>query len=371
MNRKNLTDIVPLDSWGFGDGHPFIIAGPCGVESEEQINSIAFGLKEQCISLLRGGIWKPRTRPDSFQGIGEEGLLWLKEAGRTNGIPVAIEVAHPRHVEQALRAGIDCFWIGARTTVNPFLVQEIACSLTGVNIPVFVKNPINPDLDLWIGALERLSKSGISKLGAIHRGFSSYEKSKYRNVPNWQIPIELKRRVPELPVLCDPSHIGGSRDLISSLSQTALDLSFEGLMIEVHNDPQNALSDKEQQLLPGDFTRLIRSLVLRQKSVDDVIFINLLEELRHRIDSIDEEILQMISDRMKVAREIGQYKKENNMTILQVERWNEILKTRLDSGMQKELTRDFIIHLYEKIHDESILHQTQVMNSSEIPKEST
>jgi len=369
MSNKNLSGLIPLDSWGFGNGNPFIIAGPCGVESEKQITELAHKLKGKTINLLRGGIWKPRTRPDSFQGIGEEGLLWLKAAGLENGLPVIVEVAHPRHVEQALSVGIDCLWIGARTTVNPFLVQEIASALKGVDIPVFVKNPINPELELWIGALERFYNSGIRKLGAIHRGFSSYEKSKYRNVPNWQIPIELKRRFPELPVLCDPSHIGGSRELVGSLSQTAMDLSFEGLMVEVHPDPSKALSDKDQQLLPSDFLSMIGSLLVRKKSVDDVIFLNLLEELRDRIDRIDEEILQFMAERMSIAREIGQYKKENNMTILQVERWNEILRTRQFSGLQKDLTRDFIIQLFEKIHDESIFHQTQVMNSSETQKE--
>lgn len=363
-----MNNIIPLSSWGFGESSPFIIAGPCGVESSQQVNEIATKLKCQKVNLLRGGIWKPRTRPDSFQGIGEEGLKWLKDAGIQNQLPVAVEVAHPRHVEQALKAQIDCLWIGARTTVNPFLVQELAVSLVGVDIPVFVKNPINPDLELWIGALERFYNSGIRKLGAIHRGFSSYEKSKYRNVPNWQIPIELKRRLPQLPVLCDPSHIGGSRDLLASISQTAMDLSFEGLMIEVHPNPEEALSDKDQQLVPSAFLELIDSLILRQTVVDDVIFLNLLEELRDRIDRIDEEILSLMAERMKVAREIGLYKKENNMTILQVERWNEILKTRQSSGLQKDLTRDFIIHLYEKIHEESIHHQTQIMNSSEIQK---
>lgn len=369
MSNKNLTGILPLNSWGFGEALPFLIAGPCGVESVEQINEIAAKLKGSKVNMLRGGIWKPRTRPDSFQGIGEEGLQWLKTAGIENNLPVTVEVAHPRHVEQALKLGIDCLWIGARTTVNPFLVQEIATSLDGVDIPVFVKNPINPELELWIGAIERFYNAGIRKLGAIHRGFSSYEKSKYRNVPNWQIPIELKRRLPELPVLCDPSHIGGSRELIGPIAQTAMDLSFEGLMIEVHPDPSKALSDKNQQLIPAEFLALIESLVVRKKSVDDVIFLNLLEELRDRIDKIDEDILQFMAERMSIAREIGQYKKENNMTILQVERWNEILRTRQLSGLQKDLSRDFIIQLYEKIHDESIYHQTQVMNTSETQKQ--
>ncbi len=371
MTKSILPDISPLNTWGFGKELPFIIAGPCGIESENQIHTIAASFKGTAVNLLRGGIWKPRTRPDSFQGIGEEGLRWLRDAGIQNGIPVAVEVAHPRHVEQALNAGIDCLWIGARTTVNPFLVQEIAVSLQGIDIPVFVKNPINPELELWIGALERLHNAGIRKLAAIHRGFSSFEKSKYRNAPNWQIPIELKRRIPELPVLCDPSHISGNRELLLPLAQTALDLSFDGLMIEVHQDPKTALSDKDQQLLPDEFFALINSLVIRNKSVDDVIFLNLLEELRDKIDHIDEDLLRMLAERMKVAREIGQYKKENNMTILQVERWNEILRSRQVSGIQKDLTRDFIIHLYELIYYESIHHQTQVMNAREIQNQSS
>ncbi len=365
-----LPDILPLVSWGFSQDFPFLIAGPCGVETENQIHTVAGLLKGQKVSLLRGGIWKPRTRPDSFQGIGEDGLHWLKDAGAENQLPVTVEVAHPRHVEQALKAGIDCFWIGARTTVNPFLVQEIALSLKGVDVPVFVKNPINPELELWIGALERFYNAGIRKLGAIHRGFSTYEKSKYRNVPNWQIPIELKRRIPELPLICDPSHICGNRNLLLSISQTAMDLSYDGLMIEVHPDPSSALSDNEQQLIPEEFRVLLESLVIRHKSVDDVIFLNLLEELRDRIDHIDEEILRMVGERMNIAKEIGLYKKENNMAILQVERWNEILSTRQFSGLQKDLTRDFIVRLYELIHNESILHQTQVMNSPEVQKES-
>jgi chorismate mutase len=363
-----LNDLISLGDWGFGNGSPFIIAGPCGIESEQQIRQVAADLKSQRVNLLRGGIWKPRTRPDSFQGIGTEGLRWLKQAGLDHGLPVMVEVAHPRHVEEAMEAGIDCLWIGARTSVNPFLVQEIAGSLSGVDIPVFVKNPINPEPELWLGALERFYNAGIRKLGAIHRGFSSYEKSRYRNVPNWQIPIELKRRIPELPMLCDPSHICGNRNLLHSVAQTALDLSFDGLMVEVHPDPASALSDKEQQLLPADFFELLNSLVIRKKAIDDVIFLNLLEELRDRIDRIDESILQMLADRMMVAREIGQYKKENNLAILQVERWNEILRTRQFSGHKKELNREFIVHLYELIHDESIRHQTQVMNSPEIHK---
>jgi chorismate mutase len=359
----------PINEWGFRAGHPFIISGPCGVESEEQISATAEALSHLNVHLLRGGIWKPRTRPDSFQGIGAEGLRWLKQAGRENKLPVAVEVASPKHVEEALQSGIDVLWIGARTTVNPFLVQEIADALTGVNIPVMIKNPINPELELWIGAIERIYKAGIQTIAAVHRGFSTYEKTKYRNVPNWQIPIELKRRFPSLPFICDPSHISGQRDLIQSVAQTALDLNYEGLMIESHIDPDHAWSDAQQQLDPVELSALLKSLVVRKPSTDDIIFMNLLEELRDRIDIMDADILERMSERMKVAREIGRYKKENNMTILQVERWNEILTTRLQFGMNKELANDFIVRMYALIHDESIRQQTHVMNSMDIDKE--
>ena len=357
---------LPLQSYPISFSRPLIISGPCGVESEKQINDIAAGLKKIGINLLRGGIWKPRTSPDSFQGIGSEGLQWLKDAGLKNNLPVTVEVANPRHVEEALKAGIDFLWIGARTTVNPFLVQEIAEALKGIDIPIMVKNPINPDLELWVGAFERLNRSGINKLIAIHRGFSSSEKSRYRNVPNWQIPIELKRRYPTLPLICDPSHIGGSRKYILQISQYAMDLNYDGLMIESHTNPDQALSDREQQLKPSELKNILESLIIRQPSVNDLMFMNLLEDLRDRIDSIDEEILSMMSERMSIARNIGQYKKENNMTVLQVERWNEILRTRIQSGEIKELNKDFILQLYSIIHDESIRQQTEVMNEEKV-----
>lgn len=359
-----------LAEWGFRSGHPFIISGPCGVESEEQIHATAKELSKSHIHLLRGGIWKPRTRPDSFQGIGKEGLKWLKDAGLENNLPVTIEVAAAKHVEEALSAGIDVLWIGARTTVNPFQVQEIADVLKGVDIPVLIKNPINPELELWIGAIERIYKTGINRIAAVHRGFSTYEKTKYRNIPNWQIPIELKRRFPGLPLFCDPSHICGQTDMIQSVAQTALDLNFDGLMIETHIHPEHALSDAQQQLTPNELGLLLKSLIIRQPSTDDVIFMNLLEELRDKIDHMDADILSMMSERMAVAREIGRYKKENKMTILQVERWNEIVTTRLQFGLNKELTSEFISKLYALIHDESILQQTRVMNSSDVEKES-
>jgi len=363
MDRHNF---ISLSDWGFSFSHPLIISGPCGVESEKQIHEIADALSKLNVQLLRGGIWKPRTRPDSFQGIGNEGLRWLKEAGTKNNLPVTVEVASPKHVEEALTEKIDVLWIGARTTVNPFLVQEIADALKGVDIPVMIKNPINPELELWIGAIERIDKAGIKRIAAIHRGFSTFEKTKYRNVPNWQIPIELKRRYPTLPLICDPSHICGTRNLISSVAQTALDLNYDGLMIESHAHPEKALSDSQQQLTPAALKELLSKLIVRSAVIEDVMFLNMLEELREKIDRLDEDILQKISMRMEVAREIGKYKKENNITILQVQRWNDIIRTRLQFGMDHELTREFIFKIYELIHDESILQQTQMMNSSPV-----
>jgi chorismate mutase len=365
LKMKTKLSFIPLAGWGFNFPKPLIISGPCGVESEEQIHSTAAVLSKHNIHVLRGGIWKLRTRPDSFQGIGLKGLKWLKEAGRKNNLPVMVEVASPNHVEESLKAGIDVLWIGARTTVNPFLVQEISDALKGVDVPVLIKNPINPELELWIGAIERIFKAGITRIGAIHRGFSAFEKTKYRNVPTWQLPIELRRRFPNLPLICDPSHICGNRELIPSVAQTALDLNFDGLMIESHINPAAALSDVQQQLTPEALGELLKSLIIRKPSIDDVIFQNLLEELRARIDRIDDDIINLLSERMSVAREIGEYKKENDITILQVERWNEILRTRLQSGINRELTKDFIVKMCELIHDESIRHQTEVMNRTQ------
>jgi chorismate mutase len=282
----------------------------------------------------------------------------------------AVEIASPKHINEALNSGIDMFWIGARTTVNPFLVQELADALKGIDKPVLIKNPINPELELWIGAIERIVNSGNIRVAAVHRGFSGSDKSKYRNAPQWNIPIELKRRMPSVSLICDPSHICGNRELIASVSQTALDLNYDGLMIEAHHDPDHALSDRQQQITPEALGLLLKNLIIRQPNVDDVIFNNLLEELRFKIDAIDAELLDKMSYRMQLAREIGQYKKENNITILQVERWNEILRTRLKYGLDRELTSEFISKLYDLIHEESIYQQTRVMNSdaSEIIK---
>ncbi len=342
---------------------PTIISGPCSVESEDQVMCTVTSItKQNNIDIIRGGIWKPRTRPNSFEGIGEKGLPWLKNAGRAVNLPVATEVANAEHVDACLKNEIDFLWIGARTTVSPFAVQEIADALKGVDIPVFVKNPINPDLNLWIGAFERLNASGISRLGAIHRGFSSFDKSSYRNTPMWELPIELKILCPELPIICDPSHISGSKDLLYKVSQKALDLEMDGLMIESHIDPVNAKSDAEQQVSPSDLTTLISQLNVRHSGCANQEFTNKLEQLRIAIDELDEELINKFSSRMDLIEKIGTYKKENNVTILQIERWEKILKNRTLLAEKAGLSDDFIKKMLEIIHQESIRLQTKIMN---------
>lgn len=350
-----------IEQWGIGLRQPLLIAGPCGVESPEQVATVAGQLAGSGVGLLRGGIWKPRTRPASFQGIGSEALGWLKSAGTSAGLPVTVEVASPLHVQEALQAGIDVLWIGARTTVNPFLVQEICEALLGADVPVMVKNPINPDLELWIGALERLHNAGIRRLAAIHRGFHTYERSRYRNAPLWSLPLELKRRIPSLPIINDPSHICGDRPLIPGVAQTAIDLGFVGLMVEVHPDPDRALSDRDQQLTPAAFRQLLSGLVFRKPTTDDALVRHLLDDLRNRIDRIDEELLNLLAVRMQTVREIGAYKRDHNMTIFQLERWNEILKTRPETGARLELNRSFVTRLMELIHEDSIHQQSQIL----------
>lgn len=339
-----------------------MIAGPCSAESEEQMMATAKAIASYPVNMLRAGIWKPRTRPDSFEGKGEVALKWVKQAGLAVNLPVCVEVASTRHIEQALKAGIDVLWIGARTTVSPFMVQELADALTGVDIPVMIKNPVNPDIDLWTGAIERIIRAGIKKIAAIHRGFSSYENSTYRNKPNWEIPIELRRRIPGLPLICDPSHISGKTVLIPYVAQMAMDLNYEGLMIETHIDPPHALSDAKQQLTPAELGKLITELQLRNPSVDDVFELSKLEDMRDQIDEVDQTILDYMSERMAIARLIGQYKLKNHMTIYQPERWNEIIRTRTKSGVDKKLTKEFILKLISIIHEESIHQQTLQMN---------
>lgn len=353
--------ITELKNW-LPHQSPLIIAGPCSAETPEQLYGSVKDLKENGVHIMRAGAWKPRTRPGAFEGKGKIALSWIKEVSTKVTLPAITEVASPLHVEEALKAGIDLLWIGARTTVNPFLVQEIADALKGVDIPVFVKNPVNPDVDLWLGAIERINKSGVHRLAAIHRGFSSFENHLYRNKPLWEIAIELKRRLPKIPMICDPSHICGSTGLLQYVSQVALDLQYDGLMLEVHSNPKEALSDAKQQLTPGEFKELVKKLIVRVASVDDVFELSKLEDLRDQIDEIDADIIEKLAHRMSVARVIGQYKKKNNVAILQPERWEEILRTRTISGMSKNLTKEFLLNILNNIHQESIYQQTLQMN---------
>lgn len=345
---------------------PCIIAGPCSVESPEQVLTTAKLIAESGkISMIRGGIWKPRTRPNSFEGVGSIGLKWLKDAGNEVGLPVTTEVANAQHVEECLKNGIDVLWIGARTTVNPFSVQEIAEVLRGVDIPVLIKNPINPDLNLWVGAIERINAVGITKIGAIHRGFSSFDKSSYRNAPMWEIPIELKMLCPNLPIICDPSHISGSTDLIQQVAQKALDMEMDGLMIESHVNPLQAKSDAEQQLTPQALLELLNNLAVREKQSQNKEWINNIEQLRSVIDELDEELINKFASRMAIIEKIGEYKRDNNLTILQLDRWEKILNNRIFLAKKVGLSHEFIRKMLELIHQESILIQNKVMNNGE------
>lgn len=356
-------DILPLENW-FGDFEegPFHIAGPCSAESEEQLLTIAASLRSLSPPhLFRAGIWKPRTRPGSFNGVGKRGLKWLNTVKERYGFRLTVEVASPSHVTDCLEAGIDVLWIGARTVSNPYSVDEIAERLRGVDIPVLVKNPLNPDVDLWIGAIERLSRVGISRIAGVHRGFSPFEQTLYRNMPKWEIPIELRRRIRNLPVLCDPSHITGDSALVYEVSQKAMDLSMAGLMVEVHNKPPEALSDCNQQLTPEEYSALIRKLVVRKPNFDDPGFLNDLEELRNQVDSIDHQFVELLSRRMKIIDQIADYKFRKNVSVLQMERWLEILKTRTEHGKRAGLDEDFMEQLLKHLHQESIRRQTDIM----------
>lgn len=343
---------------------PLIVSGPCSAETEEQVINTALALaKTGKVDMLRAGIWKPRTRPGSFEGVGKIGLSWLAEAKRQTGLPWAIEVATSRQVEEALESGIDVLWIGARTTVNPFSVQEIADALKGVNhIPVLIKNPINPDLDLWTGALERVSKAGILDVGLIHRGFSSYGNAEYRNAPMWHLAIEMKRRHPDTMMLCDPSHICGIRETIPVVVQKAIDLDYDGLMIESHLNPDSAWSDAKQQITPETLTNILEKIIWRFESSDKEEFQQILSKLREQINQIDDELLLLLSKRMKVSENIGKCKKENNITILQTGRWNEIFAKTLQKGKKLGLSAEFITKYLEALHVESIQHQNTIMN---------
>ena len=354
-------DLKPLTLKGLDKKRPLIMAGPCSAESEEQVLNTARMIAAMDIPVFRAGIWKPRTRPNAFEGVGSVGLPWLQTVKQETGMLVSTEVANVKHVYEALKYGIDIIWIGARTSANPFAVQEIADSLKGVKIPVFVKNPVNPDVDLWIGAIERINQAGIEQIAAIHRGFSSYEKSIYRNAPHWQVPIELRRRIPDLPIITDPSHICGSRDLLYDISQKAMDLNFDGLIIETHEHPDKAWSDAKQQVTPEGLKKMLDRLILRKPDLDENMMLTL-AVLRDQIDKLDDKLINLIEERMKVVESIGNYKKENNITMLQNKRWDDMLKSRLILGERKGLSEDFISKLFRAIHQESINKQTRIMN---------
>ncbi len=341
-----------------GTQRPIVIAGPCSAETEEQTLTTARQLAQNGIKIFRAGIWKPRTKPGGFEGIGVEGLQWLRRVKNETGMYVATEVATAKHVYEALKYGIDVLWIGARTTANPFAVQEIADALRGVDIPILIKNPVNPDIELWMGAIERIYNAGLHQLAAVHRGFSSYDKKVYRNQPQWHIPIELHRRLPNLPLFCDPSHIGGKRELIAPLSQQAMDLQFDGLIIESHCAPDNAWSDKAQQLSPEVLDVILRKLVLREmkQTTEDLV------DLRREIDSIDNELLELLAKRMRISSEIGTYKKEHGIAVLQTGRYNEILEKRIASGERLGMSREFMRTFLEAIHEESVRVQVELMN---------
>jgi len=359
-------DITPLSEWLSNGRKPLIIAGPCSAETEEQVLRTAHEVaKIPQVQVFRSGIWKPRTRPGDFEGVGIKGLKWLQKVKEETGLKVTVEVAHPKHVEEALKHGIDILWLGARTVANPFSVQEIAEAIKGCDVPVMVKNPVSPDLKLWIGAVERIHSAGVRKLIAIHRGFHYFKRSPFRNAPMWEIPIELKRLAPSLPIITDPSHICGKRELISTIAQKALDFEMDGLMIETHVNPEKALTDAAQQLTPDELKKMLDSFVIRDKRVD-VEFFDTLEELRTEIDKLDGELLQILANRLKIIDEIGEFKKENSITILQMKRWAGIVKDRLAQGTHLGLRKDFLKELLALIHKESIQRQSDIFNDPDI-----
>ena len=351
-------DLTSLNLPGVEAKRPMVIAGPCSAETEEQVMNTAKDLAGRGVKIFRAGVWKPRTKPGGFEGKGVEALPWLKAVKQETGMLVATEVATAKHVYECLKAGIDVLWVGARTSANPFAVQEIADALKGVDIPVLVKNPVNPDLELWIGALERLNGAGITRLGAIHRGFSSYDKKLYRNQPQWHIPIELRRRISSLPIFCDPSHIGGKRELIAPLSQQAMDLGFDGLIIESHCCPDCAWSDASQQVTPDVLEYILNLLVIRDSHQST----ESLGELRRQIDECDTSLIEVLARRMRVSREIGTYKKEHKVTVLQRDRYDEIIAKRSAQGMQCGMSTEFMRRIFEAIHEESINQQMEILN---------
>ena len=344
-------------------GHPLVVAGPCSAETEDQVLKIAHDLKDTDVSYYRAGIWKPRTRPGNFEGVGAIGLKWLQKVKEETGLKTATEVANRAHVDLALEHDVDLLWIGARSTISPFIVQEIADALEGTDKVVLVKNPVNPDLSLWLGAVERLSSANIEKLGVIHRGFSTYEKTKYRNIPEWQLAIELQTKFPDLPIINDPSHITGKRDMVFDVSQTALDLNFDGLMIETHYDPDNAWSDAAQQVTPKTLVQIMKDLRIRKETDEEAEYNNSLSNLRAQIDVLDNQLIDLLGKRMKVADGIGELKKQRNVAVLQSNRWNAILGNMILEGEQRGLSEEFVLKMFKAIHQESINHQEKIINA--------
>ena len=362
---KSMENKKEMRQWliNFDLDHPLVIGGPCSAETEEQVLKIAHELKDTDVTVYRAGIWKPRTRPGMFEGVGAIGLGWLKKVKEETGLLTATEVANKDHVKLALDNDVDILWIGARSTVSPFIMQEIADALEGTDKIVLVKNPVNPDLALWLGGVERLYTANIKNLGLIHRGFSTYEKTKYRNIPEWQIAIEVKNKFPDLPMICDPSHIGGKRDMIFDISQAALDLNFDGLMIETHADPDNAWSDAAQQVTPTRLVEIMNDLKVRKVTTDEEVYQQALSNLRAQIDVIDETLLDTLGKRMKTAVEIGTIKKDNNVAVLQNRRWNEILGKMILEGQERNLSEEFILRVFKAVHQESINQQEKIINS--------
>lgn len=356
-------DIIPLNEWGYFQlpPRPCVIAGPCSAESQEQVMETARGLKEIGINVFRAGIWKPRTHPGSFEGVGVEGLRWLQQVRRELGMKVCTEVASERHVFECLKYGVDMVWLGARTTANPFLVQEIAEALRDTDIPVLVKNPVNPDIDLWIGALERLNREGVRKLGVIQRGFSSFEKINYRNAPQWQISLELRSRYPQLAFFCDPSHLAGDRKYLLEISQRAMDLGLDGLMVESHCNPSCALSDAKQQLTPQELIAMLHEIVVRDNDTQDEDYRNNISTLRARIDVLDETLIRTLAERMDMSRAIGEQKRKNNIAIVQTSRWDEILAKAVADGAARGLDREFVINVFNAIHEASVNEQNRIL----------
>ncbi len=356
--------IRPIKEWLPQINNPLLIAGPCSLETEEQAVATARLLaKDHRVFIYRGGVWKPRTRPGSFEGVGTIGLKWLKTVKDETGLPVSTEVANAQHTEEALKYGVDVLWIGARSTASPFAVQEIADVVKGTDSVIMVKNPVNPDIHLWMGAIERINRAGIRNIVAIHRGFTPFGETKYRNYPSWQTVIELRRLMPEVPVICDPSHISGKREYLFEISQKAFDMGLDGLMIESHIDPSCAFSDKEQQLTPADLGKLLDRLVIRHESANNPQFENQLELLRNRIDALDVELLEVLSSRMDIVREIGKYKKEHNVTALQINRWAQLMEDRVKMAGRLNLNKTFTQILFQLIHEDSVRMQTEIMDN--------